>query len=324
VGRVGDPVGEAAALRRRVGERCTEILGDGDDAAPVGEVYVGWFAALDARACPPRFRAGGESGWGFPGWSAPLAAAAAGRAALAVHLTGGEPLGAPPSLPDPLAAVRAWMKMVRTAPEGGAGRWVAERMDERDDATIAAVAAGATRWLAGFVRVLGWPLPPHLLVLGAGGTEGGRPLQWRPPRPSPVTVASGADARVGKVVGSGDFAVVIHRPTGGDDGRLHDRAAFEATAATLAIGVVPASVLVTAGDTGERVRVPVDTALLDAGADLVVAVVHQRVVATERGHDRADATPSPTCRHCDVLAECGPGRSWLAGPGRWRGGLPVL
>jgi hypothetical protein len=317
-------VGEGAELRRRVGERCAEILGAGDDAVPVGEVYVGWFAALDARACPSRFRAGGEGGWGFPGWSAPLAAAAAGRAALALHVTGGEPLGAPPPLPDPVAAVRTWMKAVRSAPEGGVGRWVAERMDERDEATLAAVAAGATRWLAGFVRVLGWPLPPHLLVLGTGGSEGGRPLQWRPPRPSPVMVASGADARVGKVVGSGDFAVVVHRQTSGDDGGLRGRAAFEATAATLAIGVVPASVLVTAGDTGERVRVPVDTALLDAGAELVVNVVEQRVVATGRGHDPADATPSPACRHCDELAACAPGRSWLAGPGRWRGGLPVL
>jgi hypothetical protein len=86
---------------------------------------------------------------------------------------------------------------------------------------------------------------------------------------------------------------------------------------------VPASVLVTAGDTGERVRVPVDDALLTAGVELITGVVRQRVEATARGADEADAVPSPTCRRCSVLDGCGPGRTWLAGPGRWRGGLPV-
>src|SRR5690606_34287216 len=77
-------------------------------------------------------------------------------------------------------------------------------------------------------------------------------------------------------------------------------------------------------DTGERVRVPVDEALLAAGGEMVVEVVRQRVRAVERGHDPADARPSPACRWCEVADGCGPGRDWLARAGRWRGGLPVL
>jgi hypothetical protein len=92
----------------------------------------------------------------------------------------------------------------------------------------------------------------------------------------------------------------------------------------LAIGVVPGSVLITAGDTGERVTVPVDDDLLVLGAERVVAVVEQRVVAVERGFDPADATPSGVCRHCDRLADCPPGQAWTRVAERWRGGLPVV
>jgi hypothetical protein len=117
---------------------------------------------------------------------------------------------------------------------------------------------------------------------------------------------------------------VVHRVATGDDGALRDRAAFEAAAGALAIGVVPGSVLFTGGDTGERVTVPVDDDLLALGADRIVAVVAERVVAVERGFDPADATPSGACRHCDHLADCPPGQAWMRVAERWRSGLPVL
>jgi hypothetical protein len=333
-GRVGDSVGAADGLRRRVADEVGELVrvgvGHGERLAGV-QIHVGWFAAQEAAACPARFRAQGEEGWGFPGWSAPLAAAAVGRAALDRHLEvhGGGPLGptAEPPRPAPLEAVRAWMRAMAATPDCAVGDWVADRIAQRDDAALAATAAVATRWLAGFVRVLGWPLPLRLRLLSATRGADSRPLRWRAPtvaKPACVTVASGADARLGRVAGSGDFALVVHRVSAGDDGRVHDRAAFEAAAGALAIGIVPAAVVVTAGDTGERLRVPVDPALLERGAGLVAGVVRQRALAAERGFDPADATPSPSCRHCPLVADCAPGRDWLAGPGRWRGGLPVL
>jgi len=67
-----------------------------------------------------------------------------------------------------------------------------------------------------------------------------------------------------------------------------------------------------------------DEALLAAGGEMIVEVVRQRVTALTRGHDPADAHPSPRCRWCDEAPRCEPGTAWLAGPGRWRGGLPVL
>jgi hypothetical protein len=139
-----------------------------------------------------------------------------------------------------------------------------------------------------------------------------------------VTVASGADARLGRVTGAGGFVLVVHRVTSGDDGALRDRAAFEAAAGGLAIGVAPGSVLVTAGDTGDRVTVPVDDRLLALGTERIVAVVAERVAAVERGFDPGDATPSAACRHCDHLADCPPGGAWVRGAGRWQGGLPVM
>lgn len=336
-----DPVGVADRLRRELAERLGEILAAGkpeaagepeaavDPGAAVGgdKVYVSWYPAQEADACPARYRAQGEEGWGFPGWSAPLASASIGRAALDHHLEAHDrsPLGLSdvPPRPAPLEAVRAWMRAMATLADCPVGEWVAERIAQRDDAAVAAAAAGATRWLAGFVRVLGWPLPDRLSLFSSVRGAGSRPLRWHAPR-LPVTVAAGADARLGRVTGSGDFALVVHRVTGGHDDRLRDRAAFEAAAGALAIGVTPAAVVITAGDTGERVRVPAEPALLERGADLVAGVVRQRAVAVRLGFDAADASPSPGCRHCPQLPGCAPGRDWLAGPGRWRGGLPVL
>jgi hypothetical protein len=203
------------------------------------------------------------------------------------------------------------------------GDWIRETWEAGDFATLAAVAATAGRWLAGFVRVLGWPLPAQLTLLNAPGPAAVAAPSWRPDKDSPVTVACGADARLGRVTGAGGFVLAVHRVTTGDDGALRDRAGFEAAAGALGIGVVPASVLVTAGDTGERVTAPVDHQLLALGADRIAAVVSQRALAAERGFDPADSTPSPSCRHCDHLAECPSGQAWMRIAERWRAGLPV-
>ena len=327
-------MGVAERLRGSVAERIADLLAGA--AHPVGDVYVGWHAARDAATCPARYRGQGPEGWAFPGWTAPLAAASVGRAALAHHLDEADRSGLPPALPDPLPTIRRWMRALR-APAAGSGGgggpplersavgdWVTEAWAAGDTATLTAVAATAARWSAGFVRVIGWPLPPKLGLLKASGPPPTPGTSWRPAKASPVKVGMGADARLGRVTGAGRFGLLVHRVTTGDDASLRDRAAFEAAAGGLVIGVAPAEVLVTAGDTGDRARVAVDDELLARGGDLITAVVRERATAVDRGFDAADASPSPACRRCELLATCSPGQAWIAGPGRWRGGLPVL
>jgi hypothetical protein len=333
--RASDPVGTADRLRAETSRRTVEALAGAPSQGAVTDVYVSWVAAREAATCPARYRGEGEHAWGFPGWSPPLAGGACGRAALAHHIAEADRTGRQPAPPMPLDAIRVWMRALRTQGEpgdprtppverSGVGEWICEVWDAGDSATLAAVAALAGRWLAGFVRVLGWPLPPRLTLLNAPGPAAVSTLRWRPDKASPVTVACGADARLGRVTGAGGFALVVHRVAMGDDGALRDRAAFEAAAGALAIGVVPGSVLITGGDTGERVTVPVDDDLLALGTDRIVTVVAERAAAVGRGFDPADATPSGACRHCDHLADCPPGQAWMRVAERWRNGLPVL
>ena len=313
-----DAVGTADRLRRRVAGELGAVLAAGPMG--VGRVHVGWVAARDVAGCAARYRGQGEDGWGFPGWSPATAAGAVARAALLAYLDDHERPGsgaAPP--PAPLGTMRQWMRSCRDLSADGVAGWVAERRDDGDAAVLAATAAGASRWLAGFLRVMGWPLPADLGLLNAGqGT-----LTWRPAGVAGVSVSGGADARLGRVSGAGRFSLVVHRPAGGDDGAVEVRATFEAAAGALARGIAPEAVLVTAGDTGERLRLAVDDDVLAAGGGLVVDVVRQRVIATERGFDPADATPGAACRHCERALECPPGQAWLHGPGHARGGLPV-
>ena len=49
---MADPVGAADALRRRVSSEISEVA---DVAGTGGPVYVSWFAAQEADACPARF-----------------------------------------------------------------------------------------------------------------------------------------------------------------------------------------------------------------------------------------------------------------------------
>ena len=321
-----DAVGAADRLRASVTAGIEEALAAAP--VPVSDVYVGWVAAAEAADCPARYRAAGEGGWGFPGWSASTAAASVGRAALDHHLHCDDGGGVPADrgdLPAPLEVVRGWIREVAVAGGPGVGGWVGDLRADGDAAILAATAGLATRWLAGFVRVLGWPLPDGLALLNVIRDDGasGAP-RWWPAKGSAVTVACGADARLGRVTGSGDHVLVVHRPSSSDDGDVYRRATFEAAAGALALRVAPTAVLVTAGDTGERARVVADEDLLASGGGMIVEVVRQRVTALTRGHDAADARPSTRCRWCDEAAHCAPGTAWLAGAGRWRGGLPVL
>ncbi|HET6771704.1 MAG TPA: hypothetical protein VFH36_00240 [Acidimicrobiales bacterium] len=316
-----DPVGAADRLHDAVSGAIDDILAAA--TAPPGPVFVGWAAAGDAAACPAAYRAQGEDGWGFPGWSPTRAAGAIARAALDLHLD--DQRSGAYRMPDPLEAVRAWMRGATSVGARGVAGWVGDLRAERDTATLAAAAAASSRWLAGFVRVLGWPLPAGLALLNVTRDDGlGVAARWWPRKGSPVSVGCGADARIGRMRGAGGHTLVVHRPAAGDDREVHGRASFEAAAGALVHRVAPAAVVVTAGDTGERARVEVDGDMLAAGGGMIVEVVRQRALAVDRGHDPADATPSARCRWCERRDTCLPGRDWLAGAGRWRGGLPVV
>lgn len=335
---------DGATLRTRVSDAVIQVLA----AAPylVGDVYVGWTAAIDTTTCPVKYRADGEHGWEFPGWSPTLAAGAVARAALAHHLLQHDHVDlqgttSPAPLPEPASAVRAWMraasKKESRPPVAG---WIVELAaahGQEGRATLAATAAYASRWLGGFVRVMGWPLPPEVAI-AAGDMDNPLSLRWAKNYriqggASCVTIASSPDALWGGVSPAGDHRLVVHRPTSRSDTEIADRAAFEATAATLTTGVVPAKVILTTGDTGEKLHLTVDGPLLDRGAGAMVEVVRQRVLAasppgsdTAEAYpelDAADADPSPACRHCDHLDRCPAGQGWLKGPGRWVSGLPL-
>ena len=327
----------ADQLRQDVTARLDEMVGALAADADPGDIYVGWVAAAEVAGCPARFRAGGADGWGFPGWSPPLAAGAVGRVALARHLdrhvvASQVAHGVAPPLPQPLDAVKTWMKEARETPTSRVAEWVKELSDLRDRAALAATAGLAARWIAGFVRVLGWPLPDGLrLVVDDPGSPSARRGNgpWRPrllSRRMPIAVASKPDAVVGTVAPSGRFDVLIHRPTSSDDVTLSERAAFEAAAWSLAVGLVPRAIVVTTGDTGEQLRFPVDPPALTRGADLIAAVVDHRLRAAEppTADPWSDALPSPACRWCPVRYDCPPGTTHLTRPARWHNGLPVL
>lgn len=334
-----DAVGRADAVRANLTRLLDELVGALSPDADPGKVYVGWFDAADVAGCPVRYRAGGAEGWGFPGWSPQNAGGAVGRAALARYLdrhvtAAGAAQGTVAPLPCPLEAVKTWMREARETPTSSIAEWVTKLSRTGEKADLAATAGLATRWIAGFVRVLGWPLPDGLAVVvddpGSPSARRSTPA-WRPrlaSRRVGISIGSKPDAVVGTVAPSGRFDVLFHRPTSGDDLALTERAAFEAAAAAAAIGIVPRAVVITTADSGERLRFPVRDELLRCGADMAVEVVRQRLRACEplpdgvAEHD--DAAPSAACRYCPERAACPPGKAWLERPGRWHHGLPVL
>ena len=145
---VRDAVGAADRLRAAVVAGIEDALAAAP--APLADVYVGWVAAAEAADCPARYRAAGEGGWGFPGWSAPNAAAAVGRAALDHHLHRADAAGPAPATrvtcPPRSRSCAAGSARPRSPVAPGVGGWVGDLRADGDAATLAATAGLATRW----------------------------------------------------------------------------------------------------------------------------------------------------------------------------------
>jgi hypothetical protein len=124
-------------------------------------------------------------------------------------------------LPDPVGAVKAWMTAcARGHSRTPVGDWIAEQVRGRERAVLAATAANAARWIGGFVRAVGWPLPEDLHLVH-GDREDPAAVNWPRyhkivNRHSKVTVAGSPDAVLGRPSPSGDHRLLVHRPTGPD------------------------------------------------------------------------------------------------------------
>jgi hypothetical protein len=268
--------------------------------------------ALSAATCPAAHRERLVADGPWTGWTPRLAARSVARRALRAHIDADRAPSTGVSQPDPLALVRDAIRAARTAPLRAVEEWLADDATSDDERRI--TAALATQWLSSFLRMAGWPLPPHTNLDDV-----------RPWTHADVTVAPGTDAVVGRVTATGGhegWALV------GSSGRgpavLHDRACVDAVALTASRGIAPARVVVLCADAGQRVEVDVDPDALRRGVDLIAGAVRQRVLAQARGYDESDATPGAHCRFCELVATCGPAAAWLAGPGRGQGGLPVI
>lgn len=326
----------AAELREQVEREVSQALEPAPSAPK--DLYISQVAAGDVAGCPARYRALGEEGWGFPGWSPPLAAGSVARTALAHHLWLHSPppqsdQPGPVPLLDPVRCVRAWMKdTFQARSQSPVGDWLkAVREEAGGTAILAATTARSSRWLGGFLRLWGWPLPSSMRLLSDDASNP-TALRWQKRSrlggsARGVTVAGSPDALLGSVASDAGYGLVIHRSGSPSQDGLLGRAAFEVTAASLSAGEAPAAVRFSLGDTGQQLNVPVDDDLLARGVGLIVAVVQQRVAAMaplERSNANwIDAAPSPGCRHCPFATDCEPGQRWLAGPGRWQGGLPA-
>ncbi len=194
----------------------------------------------------------------------------------------------------PAEAVRAAMADRSEWPVGLA-RW----FEELDRGGRVALAAAATTWVVGALRLVG-----H----GPG-------TQWRPPFPKPswtlpgrlVRVSAAVDATAGNA-GSGDRLLVLADRAPAAEDRL--RAGFVSLVWTVGKGEAPVRVALGSPATGTMQRLTVDTALLDLALDRTEELLGY--LAEPQG---APAVPGRSCALCDLLEDCPAGlRQLSAGP----------
>ncbi|MFM7069980.1 MAG: hypothetical protein ACKOYM_11050, partial [Actinomycetes bacterium] len=183
----------------------------------------------------------------------------------------------------PAAAVRDALADRSDWPVGLA-RWC----EQLDRGGRVALAAAATTWVVGALRIVG----------------SGPGTQWSPPFPKPawnlpgwlVRVSAAVDATAGNTETGDRLLVLADRAPSADD-RL--RSGFVALVWGVGKGEMPVRVALGAPATGTMQRTTVDSAMLDLAVDRFEELLSYRA-------DPASAPPLPWrgCAHCDLLDEC--------------------
>lgn len=191
----------------------------------------------------------------------------------------------------PAEAVRAAMADRSEWPVGLA-RW----FEDLDRGGRVALAASATTWVVGAVRMVG---------RGPG-------TNWRPPFPKPawtlpgrlVRVSAAVDATAGNAESGDRLLVLADRAPAAED-RL--RAGFVSLVWTVGKGEAPVRIAFGSPATGTMQRMTVDTALLDLALDRTEELLSYLA-------DPVSAPPVPgrACALCDLLEDCPAGLRQLS------------
>jgi hypothetical protein len=191
----------------------------------------------------------------------------------------------------PAEAVRAAMADRSEWPVGLA-RW----FEELDRGGRVALAASATTWVVGALRMVGRGPGTH----------------WRPPFPKPawtlpgrlVRVSAAVDATAGNA-DSGDRLLVLADRAPAAEDRL--RAGFVSLVWTVGKGEAPVRISFGSPATGTMQRMTVDTALLDLALDRT-----EELLSYLADPGAAPPVPGRACALCDLLEDCPAGLRQLS------------
>ena len=145
--------------------------------------------------------------------------------------------------------------------------------------------------------------------------------RWRPvTESSQVVVLAGGrvrlrgkvDLTLGTARGTQAGKVIIDLKTGTPNPVHRDDLRFYALLDAIRIGVPPRLVASFYLDLGEARTEPVTVGLLETAVARTVDGI-RRLTALRAGTTAPVHRPGPACRWCPILADCEPGRSWVAG-----------
>jgi len=275
-----------AEYRQRLLEVADEVLGDrfvvDPSAREKPDVYRDGLVldAFDVTArCPRRFAGPSDDAYRDSVRNGRRRVALVALRSLSAH--GG----------TPAEAVRAAMADRSEWPVGLA-RW----FEELDRGGRVALAASATTWVVGALRMVGRGPGTH----------------WRPPFPKPawtlpgrlVRVSAAVDATAGNA-DSGDRLLVLADRAPAAEDRL--RAGFVSLVWTVGKGEAPVRISFGSPATGTMQRMTVDTALLDLALDRT-----EELLSYLADPGAAPPVPGRACALCDLLEDCPAGLRQLS------------
>jgi hypothetical protein len=275
-----------AEYRERLLEVADEVLGDrfvvDPSAREKPDVYRDGLVldAFDVTArCPRRFAGPSDDAYRDSVRNGRRRVALVALRSLSAH--GG----------TPAEAVRAAMADRSEWPVALA-RW----FEELDRGGRVALAASATTWVVGALRMVGRGPGTH----------------WRPPFPKPawtlpgrlVRVSAAVDATAGNA-DSGDRLLVLADRAPAAEDRL--RAGFVSLVWTVGKGEAPVRISFGSPATGTMQRMTVDTALLDLALDRT-----EELLSYLADPGAAPPVPGRACALCDLLEDCPAGLRQLS------------